>query len=244
VSGTKTSCPRLQPQNLLLAHADEPASHGTSSQDHWPCLLAAGSYRCGTPPSACNTQRAAASSIRARTRPDAPPPQHTADRRTTVPGQKWRHGPPPETLESQCQAPGARLPARPGLSPPGPDRALPVAAPRSPDLPWQPSPTSWSLARSAAARTPPHPPADLDPGPLPWLPLPCRRCPTRASFPHRRSSRTSPPPSEIRPAAIAARASGSGGREGGADQLLPAALGGDARSGEAVALMSGNTVGV
>jgi hypothetical protein len=48
----------------------------------------------------------------------------------------------------------------------------------------------------------------------------------------------------MRPVAIAARANGSGSREGGADQLLPAALGGDARSGEAVALMSSNTVGV
>jgi hypothetical protein len=174
VSRTKTSCPGLQPRNLLLAHADEPASRGTSSQDHWPCLLAAASHRYGPPSSICNTRRAAVSSSRACTRPDAPPPQHAADRRTTVPGQKRHQGPPPETLESQCQAPGARLPARPGLSLPGPDRALPAAAPRSPDLPWQPSSTFWSFARSAAARTPPHPPADLGPGPPPWLPLPCR----------------------------------------------------------------------
>jgi hypothetical protein len=85
VSITKTSCPRPQPRNLL-PHADEPASRGTSSQDHRPCLLAAASHRCGAaapPSSACNTRCAASSSSRACTRPKAPPPPHDdADRRT------------------------------------------------------------------------------------------------------------------------------------------------------------------
>jgi hypothetical protein len=37
-------------------------------------------------------------------RPNAPPPQHAADRGTTVPGQKRRQGPPPESRQSQLQA--------------------------------------------------------------------------------------------------------------------------------------------
>ncbi|KAM0888687.1 hypothetical protein ACQ4PT_028197 [Festuca glaucescens] len=90
----------------------------------------------------------------------------------------------------------------------GPDRAQ--------DGPHRPPPMLQRHARAAAShiaqpRITSAAAADGAPGPPPWLPLPYRLRPTRAGLPQPSEHGIPPPPSETRPAATAAVASGSGG---------------------------------
>nr|XP_051208712.1 uncharacterized protein LOC127325921 [Lolium perenne] len=101
--------------------------------------------------------------------------------------------PPPQ--HSTCDA--RRGPDRARVGPPAPATPQPpTTAPPRPAVPIHLSPPAA---------------ADEAPGPPPRLPLPVRRRPTRAGLSDE-GARDPSPPLEMRPAATAARAGGSGGR--------------------------------